>query len=150
MKLSTRATYGLRAMMALSQEYGQGSILLKDIAERQRLPVTYLEQLMVPLRKSGLVAASRGVNGGYTLTRDPASIVLAEIILALEGPFVLVDCASIASCRGRHSTCALRDVLDGAGTLLTNYFQAITLEDITIKQLALDREPDAKAVDYAI
>ena len=69
MKFSTRAIYGMRAMLALARAHGRGSTFLKDIAERENLPGTYLEQLMVPLRKAGLVQAVRGARGGLLRVR---------------------------------------------------------------------------------
>ncbi|HPM25338.1 MAG TPA: Rrf2 family transcriptional regulator, partial [Phycisphaerae bacterium] len=71
MKLSTRSTYGMRAMLELALAVGQGPVMVREIAERQRLPATYLEQLMVLLRKAGLVNATRGAHGGYALAREP-------------------------------------------------------------------------------
>lgn len=86
MKFSSRAIYGMRAMLSLARAHGHGSTLLKDIVEREGLPGTYLEQLMVPLRKSGIVLAVRGAKGGYTLARNPAEITVLSILEALEAP----------------------------------------------------------------
>lgn len=143
MKLSTRSTYGLRALAVLACKYGQGSILLRDIVEIQQLPTTYLEQLMVLLRKSGLVAATRGVNGGYRLTRDPHDVTLLDVITILEGPINLVECAAIVNCDRSPEQCALRQILDGAGSVLSDYLANVTLHDLCIKQHQLDATIDA-------
>lgn len=145
MKLSTRSTYGLRAMVVLAMEYGKGSVLLKDIAERQHLPVTYLEQLMVHLRKARLVTAIRGINGGYTLMRPPEAITLAEVIEVLEGPLELVDCAAIAHCFWHPNACALRAVLNDASALLVNYFAGISLASLAQQQMVLNPDNEMNA-----
>lgn len=137
MKLSTRSTYGLRAMVALAMAYGQGPVLLRDIAGHEHLPMTYLEQIMVPLRKASLVSATRGANGGYTLTRSPDQISLANVITALEGPLQLVDCDTVASCTWHKQGCALRDVLLDASNLLIEYFSCISLSDLACRQCNL-------------
>ena len=79
MKFSSRAIYGMRAMLALARAHGHGSTFLKEIVEREGLPGTYLEQLMVPLRKAGIVQGVRGARGGYTLSRSPAEIPVLRI-----------------------------------------------------------------------
>ncbi len=134
MKFSTRSTYGLRALLVLACDYQNGPTLLRDVAQRQQLPTTYLEQLMVPLRKSGLLSATRGVNGGYQLARSPEEITLADVLTALEGPFELVECKSIANCNIAPCSCALKQVMDGANTLLTDYFTQITLAELCRRQ----------------
>ena len=136
-------------MLELAIAYGHGPMLLRDIAERQHLPTTYLEQLMVPLRKSKLVTATRGIHGGYILTRDPAMISLAEVIQVLEGPLELVDCAAVASCYWHPETCALKFILNDASQLLVEFFSRVTLDELAKKQqmLAVNAEP---LLSYAI
>jgi Rrf2 family iron-sulfur cluster assembly transcriptional regulator len=127
-------------MLVLACDYQSGPTLLRDIAQRQQLPTTYLEQLMVPLRKSGLLTATRGVNGGYQLAHDPETITLAQVITALEGPLELVECKSIANCNTPPCACALKMVMDEAGSLLTNYFAEITLAELCRRQHQLLEE----------
>lgn len=101
------------------------------------MPTTYLEQLMVLLRKSGVVSATRGINGGYRLMRDPASINLAEIILILEGPLDLVECAAIVNCNHTPAACALKEKLDEASRVLVDYLRSVTLKDLQLRQVEL-------------
>ncbi|HOF86580.1 MAG TPA: RrF2 family transcriptional regulator [Armatimonadota bacterium] len=136
MKLSTRSTYGMRAMLELALAVGQGPVMVREIADRQHLPATYLEQLMVLLRKAGLVSATRGAHGGYALAREPRDITVAEIIAVLEGPLELVDCPSGAGCCGQPEVCALCDVWDDAGKTLTAFFQSMTLASLAERQRA--------------
>jgi Rrf2 family cysteine metabolism transcriptional repressor len=134
MKLSTRALYGLRAMMVIAQESADGPVMVREIATRQQLPATYLEQVMVMLRKAGLVSATRGAHGGYRLPQHAASITLYEIIEALDGPLALVDCAHIPCCSHTPDMCALKDVLDAACRLMTVSLQQISLAELLEQQ----------------
>lgn len=94
MKLSSKSEYGLRAMVELATAYGSGPVALADIARSQGLSEGYLEQIIAPLRRAGLVRATRGVKGGYTLAASPAAVTAGRIIRALEGPLDLIECAS--------------------------------------------------------
>jgi len=93
-KLSTRGRYGLRAVLDIAINQGDGPITLHSISERQGISVGYLEQLMVPLKKEGLIRSVRGAQGGYLLAREPEKITVGDIIRALEGPIAPVACVS--------------------------------------------------------
>ena len=84
-KRSSRSEYGIRALLELAQRRGQGPIQSREIAERQAIPDAYLNQLLLILRKAGLVQSVRGPAGGHLLARDPDRITMAEVIGALEG-----------------------------------------------------------------
>lgn len=84
--ISAKGAYGLYALMELGVRGVGTSVQIKDIAESQGIPQHYLEQLLVTLRKAGLVKSFRGTNGGYTLAKEPAAITVAHIFTALEGP----------------------------------------------------------------
>ena len=86
MKISSRTHYGLRAMTELAKSFGQRTLSLSEIAAVEHLPQPYLEQLISPLRRAGLVEARRGVHGGYRLARAPETIMISEVVQALEGP----------------------------------------------------------------
>ncbi|RPF55534.1 cysteine metabolism transcriptional regulator CymR [Aquisalibacillus elongatus] len=91
MKISTKGRYGLTIMIALAKNYGNQPIPLKSIANEYNLSEHYLEQLIAPLRNSGLVKSVRGAKGGYLLTREPKLITSADIIRTLEGPIRPVE-----------------------------------------------------------
>jgi len=94
MNISTRGRYGLRAVLDLAANFGEKPITLSAIAVRQQLSEGYLEQLMAPLKKAGIVASARGAQGGYYLARTPAQIKVGDVFRALEGPLALVACIS--------------------------------------------------------
>jgi len=93
-KLSTRGRYGLRAMIDMAQSEDKGPIATHTIAERQGISERYLEQLMVPLKRAGLVKSIRGSQGGYILGKSPDNITAGDIIRVLEGPIAPVECVS--------------------------------------------------------
>lgn len=92
MKLSMRSDYGVRAVIDLARRFGEGPVQSADIAARESIPEAYLEQLLTSLRKAGLVRSSRGPRGGHELARDPQAVAVGEIISALEGPLLSLDC----------------------------------------------------------
>ena len=147
MRLSSRAIYGMRAMLALARTHGQGSTFLKDIVERENLPGTYLEQLMVPLRKAGIVQGVRGAKGGYTLSRSPAEIPVLAIIEALEGRLRLAECPGGSGCCGKAETCSLQELWAEGGAALVRIYEGISLATLLERQLAKETAP---SITYTI
>ena len=100
MMFSTKAEYGIRVMVALAQRAAETSpeedpvVPLAEIAERDGLPLAYLEHLVARLRRSGLIESRRGSRGGYMLARAPAQITMAEVVEALEGSIAPIECIS--------------------------------------------------------
>ena len=92
MKFSTRSSYGLRAMAKLARYYGQGPYSLHKLAREERISLTYLERLMAKLKKADLVASTKGLKGGYELTRSPKDIKVGEIFEVLEGSLAPFFC----------------------------------------------------------
>lgn len=133
MKVSTRGEYGVRAMVALAHYYGDKPIALTTIARDSAVPAPYLEQLIAPLRRAGLVESKRGARGGYVLSRSPGEIRVGDIYRVMEGPVAPMDCVSedeseqtcplIPSCETRPVWLRLRDSI--VGTL-----DAMTLADL--------------------
>ncbi|MGE4170162.1 MAG: Rrf2 family transcriptional regulator [Candidatus Margulisiibacteriota bacterium] len=89
--ISTKGKYGLAAMTVLAEHFNQGPIQIKTIADRHQIPQNYLEQLLVQLKRAGLVKSFRGSSGGYALARAPEQIQAAEVLNCLEGPCRLCD-----------------------------------------------------------
>src|SRR6185437_1248139 len=91
MKISTKGRYGLTIVVELGAKFGQGPVPLRKIAEEQNLSEAYLEQLIPPLRNSGIVKSVRGAYGGYMLAKTPTEITAGDVIRVLEGPIQLVE-----------------------------------------------------------
>lgn len=138
MKLSTKSRYGLRAMLVLAMHQGNQPVMTREIAEKQNLPPTYLEQLMLSLRKAGLVTATRGAKGGYVLGRSPETISLAGIIQALEGTLDIAGCADVPSCCLDPTRCALKEVFADANKALREAFETVSLAQLAERQRAVE------------
>lgn len=130
MRFSTRARYGMRAMLDLAANGGEGLVLLKDIATRQGISKRYLEHMMTMLRNGGLVVVARGASGGYRLARPPSEIRLDEIFEALEGEITPVDCVREASVCDRADECAVRCVWVEVADAMRGVLAGKTLEDL--------------------
>ena len=130
MKLSTRGRYGTRAMLELALRYGEGPVLLKDIASRQNMPLSYLENLMGALRAAGLVATVRGMHGGYYLAKHPSEIRLSQIVATLEGSISPVECVDDPKHCRRAESCVARDVWSEVKQAIEGVLDSITLEDL--------------------
>jgi len=92
MIFTTKAEYGVRLLVELGREPSDRPMSLKAIAEAEGLPLAYLERIVALLKKAGLVAATRGAQGGYRLARDPGGITMDEVVLALEGGVAPMSC----------------------------------------------------------
>ena len=125
MKISTKGRYGLTIMMELARKKGVGPVSLKSIAEKHHLSEHYLEQLMAPLRNSGLVKSIRGAYGGYTLARGPAEITTGDIIRVLEGPISPVDFTEEDDPAKRALWISIRDSI-------ADVLDSTTLEDMIL------------------
>ena len=130
MKFSTRARYGMRAMLDLAEQNQGKLVLLKDIAERQEISKRYLEHMMTLLRNRGLIVAERGASGGYRLARAPDEIRLVEIFEALEGELAPVDCVRDAAVCERSEDCAVRDLWCDMTSAMRVVLEGQTLADL--------------------
>jgi Rrf2 family transcriptional regulator, cysteine metabolism repressor len=94
MKVSTRGEYGVRAMVALAKNFGQAPMSIAAVSKASSVPMPYLEQLIGPLRRAGLVESTRGARGGYNLTRRPDEVRVGDVYRVMEGPVAPMDCVS--------------------------------------------------------
>jgi len=94
MRVSTRGEYGMRAMVALARHYGSGPLSITDMARESSVPASYLEQLIAPLRRAGIVESRRGAHGGYVLGRAPREIRVGDVFRVMEGPIAPMECVS--------------------------------------------------------
>jgi Rrf2 family protein len=142
MKLTTKMRYGTRALVDLALHQEQAPVPSGEIAEREQVPIKYLENILVTLRNAGLVNTTRGASGGYALARAPERILLSEVFDALEGADALVPCTEGAACP-RYDGCVTRE-------LWARMYSASrqVLEDTTLADLAgLARERQHAAGD---
>lgn len=137
--VSTRGEYGMRLMVELARRYGEGSVSLHAVAEREGLPEAYLEQLVAVLRKAGLVLGKRGAGGGYTLSRAPQEITAGDVVRALEGPIEPQVCTAegdpVLNCV-REQDCGTRAIWHKLQATI-----ARALDGMTLDQVARQTEP---------
>lgn len=119
-------------MYNLARHYGEGPIPLRHIATQENLSEHYLEQLISPLRKGGLVRSIRGAYGGYTLSYEPHEITISDIIRILEGPIAPVDCVTQEGEKdcSQIDDCVTRFIWRQLQDSITQVLDSITLEDI--------------------
>jgi Rrf2 family protein len=145
MWLTSRSHYGLIAITELARSYGQGLVPLSQIKEQQNLPMPYLEQLVMPLRKAGLVRGSRGQRGGYELIQPPEKVTVSQVVRALDGDFAPVECVADDYEAGtcvREEQCTSRFVWERLKTSVNEMLESITLAD-----LCQEPEENLKKVD---
>jgi Rrf2 family protein len=131
MKMTTmKGDYGLRAMLDMAAYYGQGPIESADIAGRQYIPEQYLDQILMVLRKEGLVKSVRGPKGGHMLAKPPAQITMAQVIHALEGYIPPMECLPNPDFCKLSPGCALREVWLKVDEMTQQYLNAMTIEEL--------------------
>ena len=135
MKLSTKGRYGLKAMFDLALNDGSGPISLTSISQRQGISIHYLEQLVSPLRKAGLLKSVRGAQGGYLLAKQPRDISVREILELLEGPLAPAACVIEGESSCDHSDfCASRMIYDRIYASINEVVDNISLQDMLDEQ----------------
>jgi Rrf2 family cysteine metabolism transcriptional repressor len=138
MKISTKIRYGARAMLELASHYGEGPIELKEIARKENISLKYLEQVINPLRASGLVKSIRGSKGGYSLAKPPSEICLYDVVETLEGPLNLLECLHDAKVCQKVPSCVTRDIWKEVSEAISKIFYSVTLEDMVNRKREKD------------
>ncbi|MGM0508623.1 MAG: RrF2 family transcriptional regulator [Fusobacteriota bacterium] len=132
MKFSTKSRYGLRALFYIS--FKNDRVSLKEISKEEKISKKYLEQIFSSLKKSGLVISKKGVNGGYSLSKDPKEITLKEILESLEGSLEIIKKEDKQNLDGieRH---LVTNVWQELEKNIEDFLSNITLEDLKEKYL---------------
>ena len=134
MKLSTRARYGTKALLELALHWGKEPVLLKDIAQRQQIPLPYLEHLIAPLVQAGIVKSARGTRGGVSLLKPPEEVKLSEVIQLLEGSIALVECVNNPKAYPRSDFCVTRDIWSEVKKAIDGVLESMSLQDLVERQ----------------
>ena len=141
MRLSTKGRYAVMAMtdLAKRQDEGEGrAVALAEIAARQQISLSYLEQLFARLRRKGLVKSARGPGGGYRLARLSMETRVSEIILAVDEPISATRCTEMGAtgCRADRSKCLTHDLWEELGNQIHMFLSSVTLHDVLERKLA--------------
>jgi len=134
MKLSTKGRYGTRALLELALHHKEGQVLLKNIAQRQQIPLPYLEHLITPLVTAGIIRSTRGARGGVSLARRPEEIRLSEVFQLLEGSTAPVECINNPEICDRADSCVTRDIWGELKKAMDEVLESTTLQDLVERQ----------------
>lgn len=129
MKLTTRGRYAVTAMLDVAMHAEPAPVTLADVAERQHLSLSYLEQLFARLRQAGLVRSSRGPGGGYRLSRPASEISVADVILAVDEPVDVTRCGGLVNCN-QDTRCLTHDLWVELSRQVHHFFASRTLADV--------------------
>lgn len=132
MRVSAKELYGLRAMGEFARRFGAGPLSLADVARTQGISQSYLEQIAIDLRRAGLLHSKRGAQGGYYLARAPQATTAGDVIRALEGSILPVQCVAEEWCTpcDHEAECTARGMWERVRDRLIETLDSITLADL--------------------
>jgi Rrf2 family protein len=142
--LSSKAKYGLKAMVHLATREGEGSVLISDIAETERIPKKFLDAILLELKNHGMLASKKGKGGGYTLARPAARITIGDVLRILDGPLAPVACVSRTAYRRcddcqDETACAVRAVMQEVRDAMAAILDNTTVGDMASKRHKAER-----------
>jgi len=129
MRLTTKGRFAVTAMVDLTQRGGKGPVTLAAISERQKISLSYLEQLFSKLRKNNVVASVRGPGGGYCLARPASKITIADIVIAVDEPLDATNCDRMGTCKDGEP-CSTHDLWLGLSDRIHEYLQQVNLQQV--------------------
>ncbi len=135
MRLTTKGRFAVTAMIDLALHHQEGPVTLAGISERQKISLSYLEQLFGKLRRRELVESVRGPGGGYLITRPLASITVAQVIQAVDEPMDATQCAGKQNCVD-DGPCMTHELWSNLNRRIQDYLDTVTLNDLVLSQLA--------------
>jgi Rrf2 family transcriptional regulator, iron-sulfur cluster assembly transcription factor len=148
-RLTTKGRYAVTAMLDLAFHSQKKPVTLTDIATRQTISLSYLEQLFARLRRAGMVKGVRGPGGGYKLNRKASDINIADIIAAVDEQIDSTRCGGEANCQ-KHQACLTHDLWMGLSDQIRNYLKSITLAELldkhNVQEVARRQDQDAQKV----
>ena len=133
MRLTTKARFAVTAMIDLALNSGEGPVTLAAISERQKISLSYLEQLFGKLRRYGLVESVRGPGGGYCLARQDADITIADVVRAVDEMLDATQCGGLQNCR-QAQRCMTHELWSTLNDRIYEFLSSVTLADEVKKQ----------------
>ena len=143
MRLTTKGRFAVTAMVDLAMQGGQGPVTLASISERQRISLSYLEQLFGKLRRNNLVESVRGPGGGYYLAKLAAKIKIADIVVAVDEALDATNCGERGNCQD-GKPCITHDLWKGLNENIYSYLESVNLQQLVDGQAK--SESDTKAI----
>ncbi|MBS1928452.1 MAG: Rrf2 family transcriptional regulator [Chitinophagaceae bacterium] len=132
--LSKKAQYAFRALAHLVEHYDSGPVLIAEIAKKKRIPLKFLESILLELKKNNILESKKGKGGGYFLKKDPSQTYIATVIRIVDGPISLLPCVSLyfyqrcKNCNEKH--CGLHDIMKSVRDATLNILEKRTLKDL--------------------
>lgn len=135
MKLSTKGRYAVMAMADLGKSVSGKPVALADVADRQEISLSYLEQLFGKLRRAGLVKSVRGPGGGYLLAREASEIRISDVIQAVDEPISATRCEQAEGCHSDKARCLTHDLWQALTYQIHLYLSSVTLGDVCARKV---------------
>ena len=145
MRLTTKGRFAVTAMLDLAMNGSQGPVTLAGISRRQKISLSYLEQLFGRLRRHALVDSVRGPGGGYTLARDVSTVSVADIITAVDEPMDATQCGGRQNCRDEH-LCMTHHLWAALNDKVYEYLDSVKLSELLAQQRAREQERQSESV----
>ena len=133
MRLTTKGRFAVTAMIDVAMHSTNGPATLAGVSERQKISLSYLEQLFGKLRRSGLVESVRGPGGGYNLARLPETVTVADVIVAVDEPIDATQCGGQENCHDDRR-CMTHELWANLNARILDYLQSVTLADLVRQQ----------------
>ena len=143
MRLTTKGRFAVTAMVDLAINSGHGPVTLASISERQKISLSYLEQLFGKLRKHDVVASVRGPGGGYCLSRPANKISMSDIIVAVDESLDASQCYGLGNCHEDHQ-CITHDLWMGLNKTISSYLESVSLQQLVANEIP--RKPSISTV----
>jgi Rrf2 family protein len=132
--LSKKTQYAFQALMYLSHEYEKGPVLIADIARKKRIPLKFLENILLELKKAGILESKKGKGGGYYIKQHPSKTSIAAVVRIVNGPISMLPCVSLyfyEHCQNcDEKNCGLHDMMEGVRDATLNILENRTLNDL--------------------
>ena len=133
MRLTTKGRFAVTAMIDVAMHGERAPVTLSAVSDRQKISLSYLEQLFGKLRRHGLVESVRGPGGGYNLARGPETISVADVILAVDEPIDATQCGGLENCLDDHR-CMTHELWSGLNAHIFAYLRSVTLAELVQQQ----------------
>lgn len=132
--LSNKAQYAFRALTYLVDKYEQGPVLISDIAQKKKIPLKFLENILLELKKAGILESKKGKGGGYYIKDHPSRTSVAAVVRIVDGPIAMLPCVSLyfyQRCKNcDEKNCGLHDVMELVRDATLNILENRTLNDL--------------------
>jgi len=134
--LSKKSQYAFKALSYLTDHYKEGPVLIADIAKKKKIPLKFLENILLELKQAGILESKKGKGGGYFLKKAPGKVKVAEVIRLVNGPIAMLPCVSLyfyercKDCNEKH--CALHDIMIEVRDVSLRILENRTLKDLSI------------------